>query len=195
MEVEAAARGDLEPVLAHAVVERGEHHPDEALRGRRVGVADPDVVGRRVQEALERRALRVHPVLEQPREVGEQLVGRVRGEVVELLGIDLRVLVGRELGGHLLDPQALAKRHGHVAHGDPVGHQARDHLGGREVSREPELARGELRAEVVDAGLEQERPLILDDPLLVEAGGDGCGRVARLDREHDLVGVRLLPQW
>ena len=72
---------------------------------------DAERVGRRVEEALERRALGPDVLVEQPRVVAQERVGRLRDEVVELLRVDGRCSVDVcELGRHLLEPEALAER-------------------------------------------------------------------------------------
>ena len=188
VERQAALLGDGEPLGSNRSVERVEHHPDEVLGRRGVLGVGPEGVGRRVQEALERRALGPDLLVEQPRVVAQEGVRGLGDELVERLGIDVRPRERGELGRHLLQPESLAEGHVLGAMHDLVVdiREAVDDLARGQVHRQGVAARLELRGELVEAGLEQEGPLAGDDPRLGQPRRQGGGRVAGLDRELDL---------
>ncbi len=169
---------DGEPLRSDRRVERVEHLADELLGGR-VG---QDPVGRRGEVALEAGALREV----QPGVVLEQALGRVLDQVVERLDVHLQGQ-GLELGGHLLQPEALADPDGDRL---VLGHQqGGDHLVRGHVLAQDEGARLELAVQLAVGGDEDERPGVAQETLVGQALADRRRRVAVEDRELDVTRV------
>ena len=186
VEVQPAILGDRHPVRSDIRRELVEHQPDELLRRR----VREDPIGRRPEEALERGALR--RVLERSRQpgiVGEQLGRRRLRDLVELGRVHLERGQRLELGRHLLE--AKAGPQGDVDERDGRRlEQGDDQLVGGHVLAQDEGAGLERAGQAVCRGDEDERAVIREQPLALEAHRDGLGRVARFDQELDLRGIR-----